>query len=167
MQAQSTGLIVGHRRNHRLRAWELLSAVVMSANASTLSCMAAASTSPMEHVGAAPGLLAVERSQPSSFTQSAGSILSEDFPEHSVMLFVHQGLLNLLLVSQLFFPPGGISLKLEHHLIYPLLHHDSNIIYLLHLARILPIPYCEWQSACPPCCPACRVAPTQVETFPK
>ena len=43
---------------------------------------------------------------------------------------MHYGPLILLLVSQLFFSPGGISLELEHHLIYFLLCPGSNLAYL-------------------------------------
>ena len=55
--------------------------------------------------------------------------LSEDFSEHRVMLLTHHGPLILLLVSQYFILPGGISLELECYLIY----------FLLCLVLILPI----------------------------
>ena len=74
------GCLLAQEKATDWEALELLSPGVMSAKASSLSCMAAASASPMEHVGAVPGLSTVERNQLSSFTGSAGSHLSRGLP---------------------------------------------------------------------------------------
>ena len=112
VQAQSTGLLActgeaASRKVGRLTYPEAVS----SGGTSTHGCMVAASTSPMEHVGTAQRLSAMERNQARSLTKSAGLT----WERTSLNVVSHYSCTlacrSSFCLSQLFLPLSGIGLN--------------------------------------------------------
>ena len=73
VQTQCTSLLDDASEAVDGGVWKLLDpGVVLSVRASILCCTAVLSTSSLEHVGTAPGLLVVKKNQMGSLTESAG-----------------------------------------------------------------------------------------------